>query len=165
MQHWHPMIVHLPLGLWTTVPFLYTAAFVARSSERSALYAAAATLNLVLGTCAALVALLTGLLAASGLSVVGIAQDTLSHHVLWAVLTSLAFVGVTLLRAVGKPFGSRPGAVLVACVWLALVAALVTGYHGGRNVYGYGLGVDLDTANERATHRPAAVRTVPPPLP
>lgn len=165
LSHWHPMIVHLPLGLWSTVPLLYTAAFLSRSEPRAALYATAATLNLVLGSCAAAIALLSGLLAASSLSVVGIAQDSLTRHVAWAVLTTLVFVTVTMLRAVGRPFSARPGQVLIASVWIAAIALLVTGYYGGNNVYRYGLGVDLDAANQRALHRPGIAHLPQPTLP
>ncbi len=165
LSHWHPMIVHLPLGLWCTVPLLYTAAFMSRSESKAALYASVATLNLVLGSCAAGFALLSGLLAVSGLSVVGIAQASLTSHIAWAVLTSLVFAAITLLRAVGRPFAGRPGSALLVSVWLACIALVATGYYGGHNVYRYGLGVDLDIANQRALHRPAIVHAPPPTMP
>jgi len=165
ISHWHPIIVHLALGLWSTVPLLYTAAFVTRSQPRVVLYSTVATLNLVLGSCAAGFALLSGLLAATSLPVVGIAQDTLTRHVAWAVVTTLAFVAVTLLRAVGRPFSAPPGQFLLVTLWIATIALLATGYYGGQNVYRYGLGVDLDAANQRALHRPAITHLPQPTLP
>jgi uncharacterized membrane protein len=164
-SHWHPLIVHLPLGLWSTVPCLYTAAYLARSDARSALFASVATLNLVLGSIAAAFALMSGLLAATSLPLVGIAQDTLTRHVAWAVLTTLVFIAVTLLRAVGRPFSARPGSVLLVVAWLSALSMIATGYYGGTNVYRYGLGVDLDVATERATHRPAILRVPRPTSP
>lgn len=161
----HPMIVHLPLGLWLTTPLVYTAAAWTKSAERAAQYATVGTVNLVLGSVAAIFALVTGLVAATSLPVVGLAQGTLTRHVAWALLTTLLFVAVTLLRAVGRPFSARPGAALLAAVWLSCAALLLTGYYGGHNVYFYGLGVDLEHANERALHRPPVVRELPPALP
>ena len=75
--HLHPIIVHAPLALWPTVPVFYGLAIRAAGSPRAGLYAAVGTLNLLLGTVASVLAVLSGLLAVSDLSVVGIAQATL----------------------------------------------------------------------------------------
>ena len=163
--HWHPLIVHLPLGLWSTVPILWTLAATSRSAERAALYASAGTVNLLIGSITAAAALITGLLAATSLPLVGIAQATLTHHVMWALMTTFVYVSLTLLRTVGRSFSVRPGIAMVALVWIGTVGLLVTGYYGGRNVYGYGLGVDLATATERAAHRPPPVIAPRPTLP
>lgn len=163
--HWHPMVVHLPLGLWLTAAPLCTAARLARGEGARGALATVATVNLVLGSAAACAALATGLLAASSLDTVGIAQDTLTRHVAWAFLTTTVFLALTLLRAVGRPVAASPGNALIVCLWLASAGLLVTGYYGGRNVYAYGLGVDLALSRERAEHRPQARAVAPPVLP
>ncbi len=152
----HPMIVHLPIGLWMTTPFLFTAAYMSGSSERARLFATVGTVNLLLGSIVAALALLTGLLAASSLPLVGLAEGSLTRHIAWALVTSMVFGSMTLLRAVGCPFEAKPSASLLVCVWLFSVALVLTGHYGGTNVYGYGLGVDLQQANHLAIHRPVS---------
>lgn len=164
-MHLHPMIVHLPLATWGSATLLYTVGRFVRSGPAAAHCAVAATINLVIGSIAAVAAVASGVLAATNLSVVGIAQDTLTHHVAWASLTTLLFMGITLLLAVGRSFTAQPGIGFLVALWLSTGALVATGYYGGRNVYRYGLGVDLAMATERATHPPPVVRAVPPPLP
>ena len=152
--HLHPIIVHAPLALWPTVPVFYGLAIRAAGSPRAGLYAAAGTLNLLLGTVASVLAVLSGLLAVSDLSVVGIAQGTLSRHIAWGVATSFVYLCLTLLRTVGRPLDDLPGPGLVVALCIATAPVVVTGYYGGQNVYRYGLGVDVATATERALHPP-----------
>ncbi len=160
--HLHPIIVHAPLALWVTVPVFYALARRSAGSPRAGLYAAAGTLNLLLGTVASVMAVLSGLLAVSGLSVVGIAQGTLSRHIGWGVATSFLYLCLTLVRAVGRPLADLPGRGMVVALCIATVPVIVTGYYGGQNVYRFGLGVDLVTATERALHPPSPPRIAPP---
>jgi uncharacterized membrane protein len=160
--HLHPIIVHAPLALWVTVPILYAMARRSVPSPRAELYAAAGTINLLVGTVASVLAVLSGLLAVSGLSVVGIAQGTLSRHIAWGVATSFVYLCVTLLRTVGRPIGDLPGRGLVVAMFVVTLPVVATGYYGGQNVYRYGLGVDLATATDRAMHPPVPKATISP---
>jgi uncharacterized membrane protein len=157
--HLHPIIVHAPLALWVTVPVLYAMARRAAASPHAELYAAAGTINLLVGTVASVFAVLSGLLAVSGLSVVGIAQSTLSRHIAWGVATSFVYLCITLLRTVGRPISDIPGRSLVVVLFLVTLPVVATGYYGGQNVYRFGLGVDLATANDRAMHPPVPKTT------
>ena len=146
INHLHPALVHLPLGLWVTVAPLYSAARYYGGSAAGARLASVATVNLVLGSLLAVVALFTGLLAVSGLTVLGAAQVTLTHHITWAVFASLLMISIALLRSVGRPLDELPGTVMLACLWLALIPVVYTGYYGGLNVYSHALGVDVAAA-------------------
>lgn len=157
--HLHPIIVHAPLALWVTVPVLYAMARQSAASPQAQLYAAAGTINLLIGTVASVLAMLSGVLAVSGLSVVGMAQGTLSRHIAWGVATSFVYLCITLLRTVGRPIGDLPGRWLVVALFLVTLPVVATGYYGGQNVYRFGLGVDLATATDRATHPPVPKAT------
>ena len=143
--HWHPLLVHLPIGLWASVPVLLTAALAVRPS-RAALLATAGSVNLVLGCFAALLALGSGLAAVDALPPVGTALPNVMHHVGWAVVSTFLFLGLTFLRVAGRPLDARPGPLFIAGTWLALLLLLLAGYYGGRNVYAYGLGVERAAA-------------------
>jgi uncharacterized membrane protein len=138
---WHPLVVHLPLGLLASVPFLLGAARLARTPFDRAL-AAAASVNLAVGALAALLALATGLAALAALPPLGAALPNVSRHIGWSLGSSALFLLLAALRLAGAPLDARPGRGLVAFAWLALALLLVAGYYGGRNVYAFRLGVE-----------------------
>ena len=138
--HWHPVLVHLPLGLWASVPILLTLALRV-SPARGPQLAAAASVNLVLGCLVALLALGTGLAAIDALPPAGPALPNVMRHVGWSVTGSFLFLTLTLIRVVGRPLDARPSAAFVTGTWIALAALVFAGYYGGRNVYSYRMGV------------------------
>ena len=115
---WHPMVVHFPLALVVTAALFLLSARLLRRESYVATLATVGTWNLCLGAFAALLALATGLAATVGLHAGVAAHQSLSAHVKWAIFTTLALV-------------------LLA----ATAALIVTGYHGGQNVYRHGIGV------------------------
>lgn len=157
--------MHLPLGLWVTVAPLYSAARYYGGSAAGARLAAVATVNLVLGSLLAVAALFTGMLAVSGISVMGAAQATLTHHITWAVFASLLMIALALLRAVGRPLDDLPGTGMLACLWLALIPVVCTGYYGGLNVYSHALGVDVAAAARDRIKPVSPSLTAPPTAP
>jgi uncharacterized membrane protein len=90
---------------------------------------------------AALFALATGLGAALHLDVGPAAHQAISTHVKWAIFTTLALVLLAVWRGAGHSQHSRPSWLFVALLLGATGALIVTGYHGGENVYRYGVGV------------------------
>jgi uncharacterized membrane protein len=141
---WHPLVVHLPLGLLASVPLLLTAARLARAPFDRAL-AAAASVNLAVGALAALLALATGLAALAALPPLGAALANVSRHIGWSLGGSALFLLLAALRLAGAPLDARPGRALVAFAWLGLALLLLAGYYGGRNVYAFRLGVEAAT--------------------
>jgi uncharacterized membrane protein len=135
----HPLIVHLPIGLLATVPPLLTLArLVPAPAER--LFAAAGSINLLIGTLGALAAVASGL-AAWPASPAPAALDNLRQHLTWAIGATCGFSALTVLRIAGASLGARPGWPMAGASWLLLAALAAAGYYGGENVYRYGLGV------------------------
>jgi len=56
-------------------------------------------------------------------------------------VTTLLLVLLAVWRGAGAAPGSRPSWVFIVVLLAATAALGVTGYHGGQNVYDYGVGV------------------------
>jgi uncharacterized membrane protein len=138
---WHPMVVHFPLALVLTATVCLLAARLLRSESHASTLATVGTWNLCLGALAALFALATGLAATVGLHAGVAARQSISMHVKWAIFTTLALVLLSVWRGAGNAQQSRPSWILLLVLLAASAALIVTGYHGGENVYGYGVGV------------------------
>jgi uncharacterized membrane protein len=139
---WHPLVVHFPLALVVVATALFIAARLLRSDSMASTAAIVGTWNLCLGTVAALFALATGLAAVLDLDVGAAARNAISIHLIWAVFTTLALLLLAVWRGAGTAQGSRPSWLFVIVLVAASAALIVTGYHGGRNVYEFGVGVE-----------------------
>jgi hypothetical protein len=106
---WHPLVVHFPLGLLASVPFLLTAARLARTPFDRAL-AGAASVNLAVGALAALLALATGLAALAALPPLGPALPNVVRHIGWSLGGSALFLLLAALRLAGRRSMPGPGA-------------------------------------------------------
>jgi uncharacterized membrane protein len=138
---WHPMVVHFPLALVTTATLCLLSARLWRRESRAATLATVGTWNLCLGALAAVLALATGLAAVVGLQVGEAAHRAISVHLKWAVASTLVLVLLSVWRGAGVAPDSRPSWFFMVLLLVASAALLVTGYHGGQNVYRYGIGV------------------------
>jgi uncharacterized membrane protein len=138
---WHPMVVHFPLALVTTATLCLLSARLWRRESRAATLATVGTWNLCLGALAAVLALATGLAAVVGLQVGEAAHRAISVHLKWAVASTLVLVLLSVWRGAGVAPDSRPSWFFMGLLLVASAALLVTGYHGGQNVYRYGIGV------------------------
>jgi uncharacterized membrane protein len=138
---WHPMVVHFPMALVVTAALLLLAARLVRPGPFAATLAIVGTWNLCLGALAALVALATGLGAVVHLDVGVAAHQAIAVHVKWAIFTSLPLVLLAVWRGAGTAQESRPSWIFLMVLWAAAAALVATGYHGGQNVYEYGVGV------------------------
>lgn len=142
----HPMIVHFPLALIVSAACLLGAARLPWADRHASVLSVVGTWNLCLGSVCLLAALATGLYASIGLNVGAAAHAALAAHVKSAVLTALLVLPAALWRGVGVAASSRPSAWFLALLWAATAALLMTGYRGGRNVYDYGIGVEIPAA-------------------
>lgn len=138
---WHPIVVHFPLALVVTATLFLFAARLLRRESYVATLATVGTWNLCLGAFAALTALATGLAATIGLHVGVAAHQAISLHVKWAIFTTLALVLLAVWRGAGSAQESRPSWIFMLVLLAATAALIVTGYHGGQNVYRHGIGV------------------------
>ena len=135
------MVVHFPLALVVTATLFLASARLLRRESYAATLATVGTWNLCLGAFAALFALATGLAATIGLHAGAAAHQSLSAHVKWAIFTTLALVLLAVWRGAGSAQESRPSWIFMLVLLAATAALIVTGYHGGQNVYRYGIGV------------------------
>ncbi len=139
---WHPMVVHFPLALVVTAAAFLAAARLVRQERLAATLATVGTWNLCLGAVTALFALGTGLAAVLHLNVGTAVHQAISLHVRWAIFTSLALLLVAVWRGGGSAQESRPSWLFILVLLGVTAALMVTGYHGGQNVYRYGVGVN-----------------------
>jgi uncharacterized membrane protein len=140
---WHPTVVHFPLALVVTSAAFLVAARLVRQERHAATLATVGTWNLCLGAVSALFALGTGLAAVLHLHVSSAVHQAISTHVRWAIFTSLALLLAAVWRGGGSAQDSRPSWLFIVVLLGVTAALIVTGYHGGQNVYRYGVGVQL----------------------
>jgi uncharacterized membrane protein len=139
---WHPLIVHFPIALTLTAGVLLMAAKAVRNDALAATLATVGSWNLCLGAAAALFALATGLGAALALPKGAAAHASIATHVKWAMFTSLALILTAVWRGAGNAQQSRPSGLFLVVLALTCMALAIAGYHGGENVYRYGIGVE-----------------------
>jgi uncharacterized membrane protein len=140
---WHPIVVHFPLALVATGAVLLLAARIVRATGHAATLAIVGTWNLCLGAAAAVFALGSGLAAVMDLQIGAAAHLAIATHVKWAIFTTLALLLLAVWRGAGTAQDSRPSGLFLVVLVLATCALVITGYHGGQNVYRYGIGVAL----------------------
>jgi uncharacterized membrane protein len=145
----HPMLIHFPIVL----VMLAALVDVARLVRPHAGIGRLATGLYALGASAAVAAFLTGWLAARTVFTPGMAHGLVAEHRSWALVTTVAFVGVAAVRLSLQLLGrseSTTSRVLSAGVALAL-AVLVqqTAERGARLVYEQGVGVIQDHRGDR----------------
>jgi len=138
---WHPLVVHFPLALVTIAVPLLLAARLSRSEAIASTTAVVGTWNLCLGAIAALFALGTGLAGVLDLEVSAAAHQAISLHTKWAMFSTLVLVLLGVWRGAGVAHASRPSWLFIIVLFGAAAALAVTGYHGGQNVYEFGVGV------------------------
>jgi uncharacterized membrane protein len=140
------MVVHFPLALvLVAVPLLIAARFL-RNEAMAGTVATVGTWNLCIGAAAALIALATGLGAVLNLNVDAAARQAISLHMKWAMFTTLALLLLAVWRGAGTAQRSRPSWVFIIVLAAAAAALAITGYHGGQNVYRFGVGVEPSAA-------------------
>jgi uncharacterized membrane protein len=138
----HPLIVHLPIGVWVGAVAADVLGLVFTRTSRAE---AAASFLYPMGAVLAILAYLTGRRAAATVLVPGMAFPLVEQHENWALATTVLFVLVAALRlwAGRRPESrSRPLRMLLATAGvLALLALVGTGERGARLVFEHGVGV------------------------
>jgi uncharacterized membrane protein len=137
----HPMAVHFPLALLVTAAFVLSLARLRPMRRFASPLALVGTWNLCLGALGIIVAAATGLAAVLHLDVGSGARMAIAVHVRWAMFTTVGVLLLAVWRGAGSDPDSRPSAFFLALLWAITASLLITGYHGGQNVYEYGVGV------------------------
>lgn len=134
-SHFHPMLVHFPIALVMVGFIAELAALIVKKelySPKFSLYL------LVIGTLAAVVTWLSGVLFTSEMS--GAAGSVKESHELFALVTMLILIITSVVRLI-VVFGKKENKTLKwVGFWLYGLAALtvsITGYLGGTLVYNY----------------------------
>jgi uncharacterized membrane protein len=138
----HPLLVHLPIGVWVGAVIADLTGLIFSRATRSD---EAASFLYPLGAALAIFSYLTGQQAAAAVLVPGMAFPVLEEHEDWALATTILFVLVAVLRLWVKrrnePVPRALRVLLAAAAVLALMALVGTGERGARLVFQYGVGV------------------------
>ncbi len=137
---WHPMVVHFPLVLLPLSVVVDVVAWIRKRPE----WHGGAYLLLVLGTLAAVAAVLTGNEAAVPYRGEVEALEYIEEHEELSTLVLFFFLVVALGRLPLQLQGRLQGWGLKAWILVAGVGCVLlwqTGYYGGELVYVYGVGV------------------------
>lgn len=140
-SHWHPMMVHFPLGLTLAAMLCFAGSLLPRLRSLQGSLATAGSWNLMLGGAGILITLVTGLIAVMHLKLVDGAQYSVSRHVIWAICSSQLITLLALWRGLARALAAPPGWLFLTLLLVACGGLIVTGYYGGENVYHYALGV------------------------
>ena len=152
----HPLLVHLPIGLFT-LSFLFDLANRLVEPERWLVQAAFYTL--VLGLLSGVVASLFGVIDWADIRADHPGKKTANTH----ILLNLFMLGLYFLSAwlrLGALDNNQVPLVPLALSFVALAVLFLSGYLGGRLVYDDGIGVGRHRRrtdlNEDTVHAPAA---------
>lgn len=152
----HPLLVHLPIGLWTLSVGFDVASQLAAGR---AWLVPAAFYTLALGLAAAIVAALFGLVDWADIRADHPARKVANTH----LVLNLVAVGLFLVSGwlrLGAPDAAPTPAAPLAVSVLALGVLYVSGYLGGRLVYDEGIAVGR---HRRASELPAETVRAPQP--
>jgi uncharacterized membrane protein len=138
----HPMVIHFPIALLVVSVFLD---ILGRFRAENAGLKHASYILLLLGSLAAIVAVITGDIA---LLAVGGEQSPIgklvAQHESIAVPTTLVFVGIAIWRLINQRKGKDISSsnLFLALELVGVVGLLLTGLAGGNLVFTYGIGVE-----------------------
>lgn len=140
--NWHPIWVHFVIGLLIIGTLFYGLAWIGRKQSWSNTILAAARWNITLGIGFALIAFITGLLAAGSVPHDDAAHANMIVHRNWALMALLIFaVAGILLWSEWRKAVMRASSPVLALLLAGSAALAITGFEGGQNVFEHGLGV------------------------
>ncbi|MGA9118277.1 MAG: DUF2231 domain-containing protein [Bacteroidota bacterium] len=134
----HPVVIHFPLALLSTVALLEVLAVILKRDDLSR----AGWWVQLAGTIGILLAVLTGIVAENATMIPAPAAGAVDIHEQLAFVCSSAFAGLLLWRVAARtkiPGASPWGYLALYCV--SVVLLFVVGWYGGELVFHYGVGV------------------------
>jgi uncharacterized membrane protein len=132
----HPMVVHFPIALFMTALGLELLSLI---TKKESLHQSAVHIFIIAALLTPLV-VRTGIEEAEELRLTHPVLDKHRLFALWSMWVSLAALPVLWLAK--KEFGKYFRAVFLAFLIGAVSLVSLTGYNGGRMVYGYGVGIE-----------------------
>ena len=136
----HPMIVHLPIGLWFLSFALDLIAFATRDAQTSIALLRSALYTILAGLAFATLAIVTGLADYSDVRRDHPAKRTATWHMVLNLAAFGVYAGSASFRYLDPNATSPPTlAFVLSCLGVTLIG--VSGYLGGAMVYDDGLGV------------------------
>lgn len=143
--NYHPIFVHFPIVLWFAALFFELLALWRTSDEMQR----TASRMLYLGTLAAIVTVLTGLVAEKSVPP-GIAQRVVGiHQALMLVSTSLAGALCVFAFSVRRNFTAQLRKVMLLGLCVLAVLVIFGADRGAQLVYEYGSAVNWSTAEQQ----------------
>ena len=138
----HPLVVHFPIAWWIGAVVVD---LIALMLPRAAWASTTASVLYPAGALSAAAAFLTGRQAAATVHLTGMAHPLVLQHWNWALVTTVGFALVALIRVwiqLTRPQSGRRVRAALAVVALAALASLFeTGERGARLVFEHGVGV------------------------
>ncbi len=142
IPNWHPIWVHFTIGLLIIGTLFYALAFAGATRSWAHHALNAARWNLFAGILFAVVALVSGWLAANSVAHDDVGHANLLVHINWALIAAAIFIVAVVWLWIQSRKAEKKTSLPVLLLLLAGSAALgVTGFKGGANVYEHGLGV------------------------
>ena len=138
----HPLIVHFPIAWWIAAVLVD---FIALMLPRAAWANTTASTLYPAGAVSAAIAYFTGRQAAATVHTPGMAHPVVLEHWNWALVTTLGFALVAVLRVLAgfkRPHSPRwVRAALTIAALAGLASLFETGERGARLVYEHGVGI------------------------
>lgn len=141
VPNWHPMFVHLSIGILTASVMLYVATLFVSAGAPARNLRLAARINLWLGVLATVGTVLTGWYAYATVAHDDVSHTVMTTHRNWALFTATLFALLALWAFWLRRRDRREGAVFVLAMVVAAAPMTVTGFYGGELVYRHGTGV------------------------
>jgi uncharacterized membrane protein/nitrite reductase/ring-hydroxylating ferredoxin subunit len=154
----HPILVHLPIGLFLLSLIFDIAGKVRGSGERAETFVVPAYYTMSVGIFFALVAAIPGIADYTSIRRDHPARRTATWHmILNVVVVALYIVNLAIRNRTHDPFaGSVANTPLVLSI-IAIALLSVSGYLGGKMVYGDGIGVGRHRRKKGRTPRETIV--------
>lgn len=134
----HPKLVHFTVAL-----LIMALVFeVLRMVTRKDMFGDAARWNMIFGGLAAIVTLVTGLLAESHVVIAGAAKEVFERHETFGYITMILAVVLLIWHLVPGRLYRRFYSFYLIILAAVVVSLSVGAYNGGRLVYEFGVGVE-----------------------
>lgn len=150
----HPMLVHFPIVFWSVATIAEVAGVIGFELPVSLAPAAAAA-----GVVTAIPAMIAGFLDLAKLRKTTQIMIAAERHMICAGGAWLAYLSCLLIYMSDGAAVSRGSLITLACSLFGLAMMACAGWYGGKLVYGYGAGVDVDRFTGQ---KPAKVSTSTP---
>jgi len=154
IPNWHPMLVHVTVGMLTCSVLFYIGSYFAHNNFRlHRQWVHVANWSLWAGCFFALLTIMTGWHAYNTVTHDAVSHAAMTLHRNWALPTASFFIilGIISIRVVRR--NRQPSVGFISAIFFAFMLLVYTGWLGAEGVYRYGLGVmALPNTTEQSHH-------------